>query len=42
MADGPGFCLDVNGERFQDGTEIITWTCEGKPNQTWILEPHYG
>lgn len=41
MADGPGYCLDINHEQYENGSEIITWMCEGKANQTWILEPHY-
>ena len=41
MSDGPGFCLDVEGEKFEDETRIITWPCNGQPNQTWIIQPHY-
>ena len=39
MADGGGFCLDIDGERYEDGTRIITWLNESKPNQTWVLQP---
>ena len=38
MADS-GFCLDVEGADFHDEADVITWYTEGKPNQTWLIEP---
>ena len=30
-----GYCLDVQGESYDDGTRAIAWKCNGQPNQRW-------
>jgi len=36
---GRNFCLDIKGGDIYDGTQIITWFNESKPNQTWNILP---
>ena len=33
------FCLDVNHASYHNGSKIITWLTEHKPNQTWNILP---
>lgn len=32
-------CLDVNGAKTADKTNVIQWTYGGKSNQLWVFEP---
>lgn len=38
QANGP-FCLDAEGGSINEGTSIIAWLTENKPNQTWNILP---
>ena len=39
VAKHSGKCLDVAGERLDNGTNIIQWTWHGGNNQKWYLIP---
>jgi len=32
-----GYCLDVQGESYDDGARAIAWKCNGQPNQRWRM-----
>jgi hypothetical protein len=34
-----GKCLDVDGQRADDGVAVQQWSCNGQPNQQWRLTP---
>lgn len=34
-----GMCLDVNNNGTADGTAVLTWACNGQPNQQWTMNP---
>ncbi|MCY1054911.1 Ca2+-dependent phosphoinositide-specific phospholipase C [Nannocystis sp. SCPEA4] len=34
--DNSNKCLDVWNGSYQNGSDIIQWSCNGDPNQTWI------
>lgn len=34
--DGSNKCLDVWNGTYNNGTDIIQWSCNGDPNQSWI------
>ncbi|SCL20063.1 Ricin-type beta-trefoil lectin domain-containing protein [Micromonospora rhizosphaerae] len=34
-----GKCLDVDGQRTDDGVDVQQWSCNGQPNQQWRLTP---
>ena len=34
-------CIDARGEANKDGTVLVQWDCEGKPNQTWERSPYW-
>jgi hypothetical protein len=33
----PGQCLGVLGGNMTNGTPVVTWTCDGNPDQTWEI-----
>ena len=33
-----GYCLDVQGESYDDGARAIAWKCNGQPNQRWRIQ----
>ena len=37
-----GKCLDVRQASLANGAPVQQWTCHGKDNQHWIVEPRFG
>lgn len=37
-----GLCMGVQGGDMTPGTAIITWACDGTPNQHWALDSFSG
>lgn len=37
-----GLCMGVMGGNTTPGTPVITWACDGTPNQFWGLDPNSG
>ena len=38
FSDGTGKCLGVLGGNMTNGTPIVQWTCNGNPDQMWIIQ----
>ena len=36
---GSRLCLDASGQGASPGTKVVTWTCNGQPNQQWTPTP---
>jgi Ricin-type beta-trefoil lectin domain len=33
-----GYCLDVQGESYDDGARAVAWRCNGQANQRWRVQ----
>ncbi|XIE81328.1 RICIN domain-containing protein [Streptomyces sp. SBR177] len=36
---GTTLCLDASAKGTTNGTKVITWPCNGQPNQQWRFNP---
>jgi len=34
--NGNGLCLGVSGASLTEGAEVVQWTCNGGPDQSWV------
>ncbi|MBB5897908.1 ricin-type beta-trefoil lectin domain protein [Kutzneria kofuensis] len=37
VTNGSQLCLDASGQGTSPGTKVITWACNGQPNQQWTV-----
>ena len=36
--DAAGTCVNIEGQRRERGTRVISWPCSGEPNEAWTFE----